>query len=34
MFPGTVEVMGKISDMMLMLFILIMAVGGDRSLKE
>ena len=34
MFLGTREVMGRISDMVLMLPILIMAVGGDRSLKE
>ena len=34
MFLGTREVMGRISDMVLMLLILIMAVGGDRSLKE
>ena len=30
MFLGTREVMGRISEMVLMLF---MAVGGDRSLK-
>ena len=33
MFLGTRKVMGRISEMGLMLLILIMAVGGDRSLK-